>query len=58
MIITLIGVWIVEGSLTPLLIIPVFTWLIQEMFIKQEEKMLEEKFGEEYQAYKASVYAK
>jgi protein-S-isoprenylcysteine O-methyltransferase Ste14 len=55
MIITLIGVWIYLGSLTPVLIIPVFTWLIQEMFIKEEERMLEEKFGEEYQAYKAEV---
>jgi protein-S-isoprenylcysteine O-methyltransferase Ste14 len=55
MIITLIGVWIVLGSLTPLFIIPVFTWLIQEMFIKEEERMLEEKFGEQYQEYKTSV---
>ena len=55
MITVLIGLWIVLGSLTPLLIIPVFTWLIQELFIKQEEKMLLDKFGEEYQAYKTSV---
>ena len=55
MITVLIGLWIVLGSLTPLLIIPVFTWLIQELFIKQEEKMLLDKFGEEYQAYKATV---
>jgi protein-S-isoprenylcysteine O-methyltransferase Ste14 len=48
-------VWVVLGSLTPLLIIPAFTWLIQEMFIKEEEKMLEEKFGEKYQEYKATV---
>jgi protein-S-isoprenylcysteine O-methyltransferase Ste14 len=55
MIITSIGVWIVLGSLTPVFVIPIFTWLIQEMFIKEEEKMLEEKFGEEYQEYKATV---
>jgi len=55
MIITLIGLWIVLGSLTPLIIIPTFTWLIQEMFIKQEENMLEDKFGEEYEEYKATV---
>jgi protein-S-isoprenylcysteine O-methyltransferase Ste14 len=55
MIITLIGVWIVLGSLTPVLIIPIFTWLIQEMFIIEEEKMLEEKFGEEYREYKTTV---
>jgi protein-S-isoprenylcysteine O-methyltransferase Ste14 len=55
MIITLIGVWIVLGSLTPVFIIPIFTWLIQEMFIIEEEKMLEEKFGEEYREYKTAV---
>lgn len=55
MIITLIGVWIILGSLTPVFIIPTFTWLIQEMFIKEEEKMLEEKFGASYQEYQANV---
>jgi protein-S-isoprenylcysteine O-methyltransferase Ste14 len=55
MIITLLGVWIFEGSLTPLFVIPVFIWLIQEVFIKQEEKMLEDKFGGEYKEYKATV---
>ena len=55
MIIVLIGVWIVLGSLSPLLVIPIFTGLIQEVFIKPEEKMLEEKFGEEYRKYQAKV---
>jgi protein-S-isoprenylcysteine O-methyltransferase Ste14 len=55
MIITLIGVWIFLGSLTPVFMIPIFTVLIQEMFIKEEERMLEEKFGEQYQEYKTSV---
>jgi protein-S-isoprenylcysteine O-methyltransferase Ste14 len=55
MIITLIGVWIFLGSLTPVLMIPIFTWLIQEMFIIEEERMLEAKFGEEYREYKATV---
>lgn len=55
MIITLIGVWIYLGSLTPVFIIPVFSWLIQEMFIKEEEKMLEDRFGEDYREYKATV---
>jgi protein-S-isoprenylcysteine O-methyltransferase Ste14 len=55
MIIILIGVWIVLGSLTPLFIIPAFTWIIQEIFIKEEEKMLEAKFGSSYLEYKATV---
>ena len=55
MIAILIGLWAFLGSLTPVLIVPVFAWLIQEMFIKQEEQMLDDKFGEEYRAYKATV---
>ena len=55
MITVLIGLWIVLGSLTPLLIIPVFTWLIQEMFIKQSGKILLDQFGLKYQEYKATV---
>lgn len=55
MIIFLIGVWIYLGSLTPILVIPLFTWLIQELFIKKEERMLEDKFGEEYREYQATV---
>lgn len=55
MVIILMGVWIYLGSLTPVFIIPIFTWLIQEIFIKAEELMLEEKFGESYQEYKATV---
>lgn len=55
MIIILIGVWIYLGSLTPVFIIPLFSWLIQELFITEEEKMLEERFGEEYKEYKATV---
>ena len=55
MIFFLFGLWFVLGSLTPLVIIPVFIWLIQGQFIRQEEKMLEKKFGSEYEEYKAKV---
>ena len=55
MIIFLIGLWLFLGSLSPVFIIPLFVGLIQEKFIKQEEKMLEDKFGEEYQEYKLTV---
>ncbi|GAB4529081.1 MAG: isoprenylcysteine carboxylmethyltransferase family protein [Pleurocapsa sp.] len=55
MIIALNGWWIFLGSLTPVSIIPIFAWLIQEKFIKQEEQMLENEFGKEYQEYKAIV---
>ena len=55
MVVVLLGLWCVLGSLTSLLVIPVFVGLIQEKFIKEEERMLEEKFGEEYREYKAKV---
>lgn len=55
MIIVLTGLWLYLGSLTPAVVIPVFALLIQEIFVKEEEKMLETKFGEEYREYKATV---
>ena len=55
MVLVLTGLWIFLGSITPLAIIPIFAVLIQEVFIKEEEKMLEGKFGEEYREYKTSV---
>ena len=55
MITVLIGLWLYLGSLTPVFVIPVFAWLIQELFIKEEERMLEATFGEEYREYKATV---
>ena len=55
MIAVLTGLWLYLGSLTPAIIIPVFAWLIQELFIKEEERMLEGKFGEEYREYQATV---
>lgn len=47
------AVWL--GSLTPFLVLPLFYWLITEMQIKPEERVLIKKFGEDYQAYKNSV---
>lgn len=55
MIVVLIGLWIYLGSLTPIFVVPLFSWLIQEVFIKEEERMLEDKFGEDYLEYKATV---
>ena len=55
MVVFLLGLWLFLGSLSPLVVIPVFVGLIQAKFIKAEEKMLEEKFGEEYREYKVRV---
>jgi len=47
------GIWL--GSLSPFLMLPVFYWLITEMQIKPEERMLEQKFGKEYLDFKNRV---
>ena len=51
----LIGFAIWLGSLTPFIVLPLFYWVITEMQIKPEEKILEAKFGDEYLNYKKSV---
>ena len=51
----LIGYAVWLGSVTPFLLLPVFHLLITEMQIKPEEKILEQKFGDEYLTYKNRV---
>jgi protein-S-isoprenylcysteine O-methyltransferase Ste14 len=51
----LIGVAILLGSLTPWIIIPIFVVLMEVVFIQVEERMLEEKFGTVWLAYKKKV---
>ena len=55
MVLVLLGVGILFGSLTPFLLIPVFAWIIQTVFILEEEKILEAQFGDEYLAFKQQV---
>jgi protein-S-isoprenylcysteine O-methyltransferase Ste14 len=43
------------GTLTPFLVIPVFMILMEMVFIKTEEKMLEKKFAQSYMTYKQKV---
>ena len=51
----LIGVAILLGALSPFIVVPVFIFLMNEIFIKMEEKMLVEKFGTTYIAYQKQV---
>lgn len=55
MLIALSGWWLYLGSLSPLLMLPVFVRVITVQQILPEEKVLEEKFGAEYRAYKQQV---
>ena len=51
----LIGVAILLGSLSPCVVILIFAALMDQIFIKVEERMLEARFGGEWQAYKLKI---
>ena len=51
----LLGVWLLLGTASALLPIAVFIWIIQEGFIRGEERFLDAIFGEEYRGYKNRV---
>jgi len=51
----LIGIAVLLGSLTPFVVIPVFALLMDQIFIRVEEQMLEEKFVLTWLDYKRRV---
>jgi len=51
----LVGIAIFMGSLTPFAVIPAFAVLINTVFIKVEETMLEDTFGQHWLEYKKMV---
>ena len=51
----LVGLGITLGKPLPLLVVPVFIWLIQRHFIRQEEAELEATFGDDYRSYRKRV---
>ena len=55
MLISLVGGFVMLGSATPVLLIPLFYWCIRTRFIAYEEQLLESRFGDEYRAYKRRV---
>lgn len=55
MVLILAGIALLLGTVTPLLVIPVFFWLITVRFIVKEEAALEAQFGEQYLEYKKKV---
>jgi protein-S-isoprenylcysteine O-methyltransferase Ste14 len=55
LVVTLVGVWLVLGTLSPLLPMIVFVWIIEMQFIRGEEQFLDEIFGEQYRSYKLRV---
>jgi protein-S-isoprenylcysteine O-methyltransferase Ste14 len=55
MVFILAGIGILMGTLMPFLVIPVFALLIDVVFVRTEERMLADKFGERWQKYQAKV---
>lgn len=51
----LVGVAIMFGNITSFVILVAFIVIINQWYIKYEEKVLEGKFGEEYLIYKSKV---
>jgi protein-S-isoprenylcysteine O-methyltransferase Ste14 len=50
--IILIGMAILLGTYTPLIVIPVFFFFVHTQFVLKEERLMEEWFGEPYLEYK------
>lgn len=55
MVLILIGTAVLVGTLSPWFVIPFFAFWIDYRFIRAEEIMLEQTFGEHYRDYKAKV---
>ena len=55
MLLILGGIGLLLGSTTPLLVIPLFLWLIAKRFVIAEERMLSDTFGTAYAAYRKRV---
>ena len=51
----LMGLALVLGTASPVVVVPVFAWLIATRFIVAEERALEARFGAQYAEYKRRV---
>lgn len=55
MVLSLLGLALLLGSLSPFLVVAVFAVILETVFIQVEEKMLRDTFGEVYAAYAKTV---
>jgi protein-S-isoprenylcysteine O-methyltransferase Ste14 len=55
LLLSLVGAWIMLGSLSPGLALPSLYWVLRYRFIAYEEYAMESRFGEAYQAYRRRV---
>jgi len=55
MVLILIGLAVFMGTITPLIIIAIFAVLMEMVFVKTEERMLEQQFGPAWSSYRSKV---
>jgi protein-S-isoprenylcysteine O-methyltransferase Ste14 len=55
MLIALLGGFVMLGSVSPIVALPLCYWVLRTRFIAYEEQMLESRFGDEYHNYKRRV---
>jgi len=55
MVSSLAGVAVLLGELSPWIVVPLFAALMQRLFVRSEERLLENRFGEEWRSYAARV---
>ena len=55
MLLILLGIAILMGTLSPFVIIIIFGVVMELVFVRREEEMLEDKFGSEWNDYKKKV---
>jgi protein-S-isoprenylcysteine O-methyltransferase Ste14 len=51
----LLAIAVFLGALTPFIVVPIFALIMECVFIRAEEPMMQETFGDAWQAYKAKV---
>jgi protein-S-isoprenylcysteine O-methyltransferase Ste14 len=51
----LTGLALVLGTASPVVVIPVFVWLLTTRFIVAEERALQARFGDDFRAYQSRV---
>ena len=55
MVLGLIGIGLLLGKVAPFVVVPLFVMWIRARFIRHEEQLMEDRFGDDYLAYKARV---
>lgn len=53
--IALFGVFFLLGSVTPVVVLVIFEWIISTKFVRPEEQALEQVYGEDFRRYRAQV---